>query len=55
MLNVNFFSFLEIDFGTFSHYRNRFSMPNTDWPIPIDKMWYSIDIGPVHVIRYIKY
>uniref|UniRef100_A0A2C9K5Q5 Purple acid phosphatase n=1 Tax=Biomphalaria glabrata TaxID=6526 RepID=A0A2C9K5Q5_BIOGL len=42
----------EIDFGTFSHYRNRFSMPNTDWPIPIDKMWYSIDIGPVHVISY---
>ncbi|XP_005106696.1 acid phosphatase type 7 [Aplysia californica] len=42
----------EIDFDSFVHYRYRFSMPNTDWPIPQDKMWYSIDIGPVHLISY---
>ncbi|KAH9503231.1 Acid phosphatase type 7 [Bulinus truncatus] len=42
----------EIDFDSFSHYRNRFSMPQTEWPIPVDKMWYSIDIGPVHFISY---
>ncbi|XP_033754057.1 acid phosphatase type 7-like isoform X2 [Pecten maximus] len=42
----------EIDGDTFSHYRYRFSMPNTDWPIPIDKMWYSLDIGQVHFVSY---
>lgn len=42
----------EIDEDTFSHYRHRFSMPNTEWPIPVDKMWYSLDIGQVHFISY---
>ncbi|OWF35634.1 acid phosphatase type 7-like isoform X2 [Mizuhopecten yessoensis] len=42
----------EIDGDTFSHYRHRFSMPNTDWPIPLDRMWYSIDIGLVHFVSY---
>ncbi|XP_071958115.1 acid phosphatase type 7-like [Antedon mediterranea] len=36
----------------FSHYRYRFSTPNTDWPIPIDKMWYSFNMGNVHFIIY---
>ncbi|XP_060074531.1 acid phosphatase type 7-like [Ylistrum balloti] len=42
----------EIDDDTFSHYRYRFSMPKTDWPIPLDKMWYSLDIGQVHFVSY---
>ena len=25
-------------------------MPDTPWPMPIDKLWYSIDIGPIHFI-----
>lgn len=25
-------------------------MPNTAWPMPVDHLWYSIDIGPVHFI-----
>ncbi|KAH9515651.1 Acid phosphatase type 7 [Bulinus truncatus] len=33
-------------------YRNMFSMPGTDWPIPSDKLWYSLDIGLVHFISY---
>ena len=47
-----FLSFLEIDGDTFAHYRNRFSMPKSDWPIPMNKMWYSIDIGPIHFVSY---
>jgi hypothetical protein len=35
----------------FKSYRNRFSTPNTPWPIPLDKMWYSFDVGLVHFIR----
>ncbi|CAL1529697.1 unnamed protein product [Lymnaea stagnalis] len=42
----------EIDYGRFSHYSHRFSMPDSEWPIPFDKMWYSMDIGPVHFISY---
>ncbi|XP_046560041.1 acid phosphatase type 7-like [Haliotis rubra] len=42
----------EINEDTFAHYRHRFSMPGSDWPIPLDKMWYSIDVGPVHLISY---
>ncbi|KAK3085903.1 hypothetical protein FSP39_010267 [Pinctada imbricata] len=42
----------EIDDDTFAHYRYRFSMPKTDWPIPQNKMWYSIDIGPIHFVSY---
>ncbi|XP_059171101.1 acid phosphatase type 7-like [Physella acuta] len=33
-------------------YRNIFSMPGTDWPTPADKLWYSIDIGSVHLVSY---
>ncbi|KAL4235185.1 hypothetical protein ACF0H5_006823 [Mactra antiquata] len=42
----------EIESETFNQYRYRFSMPNTDWPIPLHKMWYSYDIGPVHFLSY---
>ncbi|XP_064632836.1 acid phosphatase type 7-like [Lineus longissimus] len=34
----------------FLHYRYRFSMPSTTWPIPLSKMWYSFDAGLAHVI-----
>lgn len=40
------------DQETFSQYLHRFSMPETEWPISVDKMWYSVDIGPVHLISY---
>ncbi|GFS07859.1 purple acid phosphatase [Elysia marginata] len=33
-------------------YRHMFSMPNTLWPMPQDKMWYSFDAGLVHFISY---
>lgn len=36
----------------FKQYGVRFSMPNTDWPIPLTKIWYSLEIGPVHLISY---
>ncbi|XP_059144635.1 acid phosphatase type 7-like [Physella acuta] len=42
----------EINQGTFAHYRNRFAMPGSNWPIPLDGMWYSMDIGPVHFVSY---
>ncbi|XP_045192870.2 acid phosphatase type 7-like [Mercenaria mercenaria] len=42
----------EIESDTFNQYRYRFSMPNTEWPIPLNKMWYSMDIGPVHFLSY---
>ncbi|VDI38049.1 Hypothetical predicted protein [Mytilus galloprovincialis] len=34
------------------HYRLRFSMPGTPWPMPFEKLWYSFDIGPVHFISF---
>ncbi|XP_060563961.1 acid phosphatase type 7-like isoform X2 [Ruditapes philippinarum] len=42
----------EIEEDTFNQYRYRFSMPNTEWPIPLNKMWYSMNIGPVHFLSY---
>lgn len=36
----------------FLHYRYRFAMPNLPWPMPSDKLWYSIDIGQVHFVMY---
>ncbi|KAL5021265.1 hypothetical protein ScPMuIL_000420 [Solemya velum] len=42
----------ESDDDTFLQYRYRFSMPHTDYPIPLDRMWYSVDIGPIHFISY---
>ncbi|KAL3860473.1 hypothetical protein ACJMK2_010596 [Sinanodonta woodiana] len=42
----------EIDNDTFAHYRHRFSMPQSEWPIPLHQMWYSIDIGNVHFLSY---
>ncbi|XP_064610671.1 acid phosphatase type 7-like isoform X1 [Liolophura sinensis] len=42
----------EVAQDTFVHYRYRFSTPTTGWPIPLKNMWYSIDIGPVHLISY---
>lgn len=34
------------------HYRVRFSMPGGGWPMGHDRLWYSVDIGPVHFISY---
>ncbi|XP_063411138.1 acid phosphatase type 7-like [Mytilus trossulus] len=34
------------------HYRLRFSMPGTPWPMPFEKLWYSFDIGLVHFISF---
>lgn len=42
----------EINGGNFSHYRYRFSMPQTKWPMTVNKLWYSFDIGPIHFISY---
>lgn len=42
----------EIELDTFNNYRYRFAMPNSGWPIPLSKMWYSLDIGPVHFLSY---
>ncbi|XP_050415136.2 acid phosphatase type 7 [Patella vulgata] len=38
--------------GDFLHYATRFSTPNTRWPIPLEQMYYSYDIGLVHFISY---
>lgn len=35
--------------SNFSHYKNRFTMPN--WSA-VRNMFYSIDIGPAHIISY---
>ena len=37
-------------FYDFVHYRYRFSMPNTPWPMPKNQLWYSIDIGNAHFV-----
>ncbi|KAK3086811.1 hypothetical protein FSP39_023855 [Pinctada imbricata] len=34
------------------HYRTRFSMPGTTWPMSEDRLWYSYNIGLVHFISY---
>lgn len=34
------------------HYRTRFSMPGVDWPMPLDRLWYSFNVGPVHFISF---
>ena len=49
--NSHHLVFTEIEEETFNNYRYRFAMPNSDWPIPLGKMWYSLDIGPVHILR----
>ncbi|CAG5117483.1 unnamed protein product, partial [Candidula unifasciata] len=33
-------------------YRNTFSMPGTDWPMPGNKLWYSFNVGLVHFLVY---
>ncbi|XP_060074213.1 acid phosphatase type 7-like [Ylistrum balloti] len=33
-------------------YRTRFSMPGVDWPMPLDHLWYSYNVGPVHFISF---
>lgn len=35
---------------TYKHYLERFSMPFQEWPMSRSQMWYSIDVGPVHII-----
>lgn len=42
----------EIAWDTFSHYRHRFSMPGTDWPMPVNNLFYSFNMGPIHFISY---
>ncbi|XP_029643331.1 acid phosphatase type 7-like [Octopus sinensis] len=37
-------------FDNYEHYRHRFSVPNQDWPALSNQLWYSLDIGVVHVI-----
>ncbi|KAK3579398.1 hypothetical protein CHS0354_029706 [Potamilus streckersoni] len=39
-------------FSNFVHYRYRFSMPTLPWPMPEDRLWYSLDIGPIHFVIY---
>ncbi|XP_013386031.1 acid phosphatase type 7 [Lingula anatina] len=39
-------------FDKFMHYMYRFSMPHSPWPIPLDKLWYSINIGQAHFVFY---
>lgn len=39
-------------YDQFLHYRYRFSMPNLPWPMPAEKLFYSIDIGPIHFVMY---
>ncbi|XP_074645007.1 acid phosphatase type 7-like [Tubulanus polymorphus] len=36
----------------FLHYRYRFSMPGVAWPMPLDRLWYSFDLGYAHYIAY---
>lgn len=31
-------------------YRYRFSNPNADWPMRMDQLWYSIDMGKTHFV-----
>ncbi|GFR74406.1 purple acid phosphatase [Elysia marginata] len=38
--------------GTYKHYLERFSMPGQEWPMGRSEMWYSVDIGPVHLISF---
>eukprot|EP00057_Strongylocentrotus_purpuratus_P016056 XP_011670530.1 PREDICTED: iron/zinc purple acid phosphatase-like protein isoform X1 [Strongylocentrotus purpuratus] len=35
----------------FVHYRYRFSMPGSPWPME-DEMWYSFDMGKAHFVSY---
>ena len=42
----------EIPFN-FSHYRYRFSMPQLEWPMALNRTWYSFDIASVHFIRLV--
>ncbi|KAK7109977.1 hypothetical protein V1264_013922 [Littorina saxatilis] len=42
----------EIDSDTFTHYAHRFSMPQSPWPMSVNKLWYSFDVGPVHFVSY---
>lgn len=42
----------EIDSDSFAHYRHRFSMPVNEWPMPLEQLWYSFDVGPVHFVSY---
>ncbi|XP_005096461.1 acid phosphatase type 7 isoform X2 [Aplysia californica] len=42
----------EIEDDLYTHYLHRLSMPQSEWPITLDRMWYSVDIGPVHLISY---
>lgn len=42
----------ESDSDTFIHYIHRFSMPQSPWPMSVEKLWYSFDVGLVHFISY---
>ena len=43
----------EIDSDTFTHYCHRFSMPQSQWPMSADKLWYSFNVGPAHFTRQV--
>lgn len=34
----------------FAHFRLRFSVPGVPWPMPVDRTWYSVNIGMLHVV-----
>ncbi|XP_069114419.1 acid phosphatase type 7-like [Argopecten irradians] len=36
----------------FHHYRTQFSMSGADWPMPMDRLWYSYNIRLVHFIVF---
>lgn len=38
--------------GNYEQYRHRLSMPTAEWPMARDKLWWSMDIGPVHIISF---
>jgi hypothetical protein len=38
--------------GSYAHYRYRFALPGVPWPIPEERMYYSQDIGNVHILAY---
>ncbi|BFZ12551.1 hypothetical protein BsWGS_15589 [Bradybaena similaris] len=41
----------EIEDGSYSNYLLRFAV-SQEWPMKADKLWYSVDIGSLHLISY---
>ncbi|XP_067684818.1 acid phosphatase type 7-like [Haliotis asinina] len=38
------------EFQHYVHYRYRFSMPGSSWPMSYEKLWYSYNLGSAHFI-----